>query len=81
MNITHKLNNDVIDTDKSEQNLSGGIYIGLNALAFNEEKLDKELIFRCKYDQGVGQFATEAFKTLIEENQHMGIVFSEDLVK
>lgn len=81
LNITHTRNDDVIDTDKSEQDLSGGIYMGLKALAFNEDRLDKELIFRCKYDQGVGQFATEAFKTLIEENHLSGIIFSEDLVK
>ncbi|MGH1373160.1 MAG: hypothetical protein ACRBBW_14055 [Cellvibrionaceae bacterium] len=80
-NLTHTLSNQVVDESKSEQVMSGAIYMGLKSLVFRAEALSDELFFRCKYDQGVGQFATEDFRELVTKHKLTGLVFSEDLVK
>lgn len=81
LNLTRTLGHQVIDESQSEQALSGGIYMGLKALAFRDEALVDQLLFRCKYDQGVGQFATSVFKALLEKHELTGVIFSKDLVK
>ncbi len=80
-NLTYTLGNQVIDEQNSEQALSGSIYMGLKSLAFREDQLNEALCFRCKYDQGVGQFSTRKMRDLISTSELTGLIFSEDLVK
>ncbi|WP_299594578.1 DUF1629 domain-containing protein [uncultured Microbulbifer sp.] len=68
-----------VDLAHSEQNRRGGIYLGLKSLQFLENKMEYLSLFKTDFDEKVGTFCTEAFKSQIIENAVTGVKFRTDL--
>lgn len=80
LNILAIANDDAIDLENSKQNLVEGHYMGIDALAFVEDKVKDYLIFRTEFDVCVGLYCTDRFKDEVENGGYKGIRFTRDLV-
>ncbi|MCL6271853.1 hypothetical protein M3P05_18200 [Sansalvadorimonas sp. 2012CJ34-2] len=71
---------DAVDYTKSEQDLRGGIYVGLKSLQFNEGMLTNILLFKTDFDEKVGNFCNERFREEVEDTCRLtGVVFRTNL--
>ncbi|WP_281647589.1 hypothetical protein [Parendozoicomonas sp. Alg238-R29] len=71
---------DAVNLEESEQDLRGGIYVGLKSLAFHEEDLSGTPLFKTSFDEKVGNFCNESFHLLVtQEYQLEGPVFRTNL--
>ena len=64
-----------VDTNRCKKN----IYGDLESIGFIESKMKEAHLFRTEYDDFMGLYCSEEFKTIIEENNLSGITFSPDL--
>ena len=69
-----------VDSENSEQELRGGIYVGLKNLAFLDKELTDTLLFKTDFDEKVGNFCSEKFKELLQSECGLsGVIFRTDL--
>jgi hypothetical protein len=80
MHVTQRTGMDVVDLTKSQREVIEECeYIGMQALAFKEEKLKDLLVFQTEFSGYRNIYCTEKFKTLIEATGLKGLLFSTDL--
>ena len=78
-NTLHIKPDEVVDVANSEQDVDQGLFMGVKRLAFNEQMVVDDVLFKTGYDQLLNIYATERFKAIVEGHSFEGLVFNSDL--
>lgn len=79
LHVTKKTGMDFVDLNKSERIVDRVGDIEVRKLTFYSEKIEELLILKTEYNNYKNIYCTEAFKSLLEENDLKGMIFSEDM--
>lgn len=78
-NVLNVIDDTAIDTQRTQAHIENGMFLGLERLAFHEDKLGDQVLFKTRADKLVSSYCTDAFKQRIEELGLEGLVFASNL--
>ncbi len=78
-NVLNVIEDAAIDTQNTQAHFENGIFFGLERLAFHEDKLGDQILFKTHADKLVSSYCTEAFKQRIESLGLEGLIFESNL--
>lgn len=81
LHVTRRTGMDAVDLEQSAREVAASGVIELQTLAFNDDAINDELIFKTEYNDFQSIFCTETFKELVEAADLKGLAFSSDLVE
>lgn len=80
-NNTNVVEDSAVDADNSTQIIEKGLFMGLESLAFIEDRVSDQLVFKTKYDNCAFSYCTDRFRELVESNGLTGLYFETELAR
>ncbi|RDH85989.1 MAG: hypothetical protein DIZ80_00515 [endosymbiont of Galathealinum brachiosum] len=76
-NTLKVIDDNLINTENSEDNIELGVNMGLKNVSFKDSDLDGAVLFKSNIDKLVSTYCTEQFKELLIVNGFNGLLFEE----
>lgn len=80
LHATRKIEIEAVDLKHSARTIDEGGFVEIQKLVFKQDIVNEQLVFMTAYDDYRNLYASQKFKSMIEEANLKGLVFSEDLI-